>query len=725
MKNNLIATFSVIYFCSTCFPIFAQENKDQTNFLSIEEVLVIGDKAAAQKVPGSGPLIDNDEMEKFDHVDLGQLLTFVPGLYYREEDGFGLRPNIGIRGAAGDRSQKITIMEDGVLITPAPYAAPAAYYIPNVSRIDSIEVLKGPAAIQHGPHTVGGAINFVTRAIPDAQFAEIDLSAGSDEFYKVQGAIGDSNEEFGYLIDGLAYGSDGFKEIDGGGDTGFDRYDIGAKVRWTPDTDAAQVFLLKLSYGEEDADETYLGLTDADFDLSPERRYPASQLAKFKSDHTKVHLNYGIQLSDSTDINVKLYRNEFNRSWNKLDGFILGPPLQNVLRSPSQFLTQYQILSGSRNSQPLDDELLEVTDNDRSFESTGVQWSLSHQAKLGMFDIDTNVGIRYHKDEVERDHQPISYLMVDKKLVPDGVARESKTLNKAQSEAYAAYLSSALEYKDIIITAGVRYENIEGEIIDKKTNLEKKSSEEVFTPGLGVFWQATEHLGFLAGVYKGFSPPGPGSDVESEETLNFEYGFRFEKDNIRLDVVGFFSDYDNLIGRCRVSDSDCLPGDEFNGGEVEVSGAEVTGGLVWALNNSLSLMADFTYTYTDASFETAFFSGFSQWGLVQKGDAVPYIPEHSGQLRLGLAASNWGLDATVKMREQTREVPGAGSVVSDLHSDGYAILDLGANYQLNERTRLGLVVHNVTDEAAIVSHRPFGARPNRPRSVVGRIVYRF
>ena len=108
----------------------------------IKEVTIIGTKEANLKLSGSGVRIDADELKKHAYSDLNQLVSAVPGVYVREEDGFGLRPNIGIRGATSDRSQKITLMEDGVLIGPAPYSAPAAYYITNASRVFALEVLK-------------------------------------------------------------------------------------------------------------------------------------------------------------------------------------------------------------------------------------------------------------------------------------------------------------------------------------------------------------------------------------------------------------------------------------------------------------------------------------------------------------------------------------------------------------------------------------------------------
>ena len=61
---------------------------------SIEEVVVIGSKEELNMLAGSGAVLDERYLDKRDDSDLHRALAEVPGLYIREEDGYGLRPNI-------------------------------------------------------------------------------------------------------------------------------------------------------------------------------------------------------------------------------------------------------------------------------------------------------------------------------------------------------------------------------------------------------------------------------------------------------------------------------------------------------------------------------------------------------------------------------------------------------------------------------------------------------
>ena len=130
-----------------------------------------------KQTAGSAHVLKSEELERFDHDDAHQVLKQVPGVYSRGEDGFGLRPNIGIRGVNPDRSKKITLMEDGVLFGPAPYSAPAAYYFPLITRMESVRVIKGPGRSSFGPQTVGGAVDLVTRRDPLAAGGRRSTSA--------------------------------------------------------------------------------------------------------------------------------------------------------------------------------------------------------------------------------------------------------------------------------------------------------------------------------------------------------------------------------------------------------------------------------------------------------------------------------------------------------------------------------------------------------------------
>ena len=69
----------------------------------LEEVTIVGSREAVRELPGTGNLVDNEQVRIEFANDINQLLKTVPGLYIREEDGYGLRPNIGIRGATSER----------------------------------------------------------------------------------------------------------------------------------------------------------------------------------------------------------------------------------------------------------------------------------------------------------------------------------------------------------------------------------------------------------------------------------------------------------------------------------------------------------------------------------------------------------------------------------------------------------------------------------------------
>ena len=119
--------------------------------MEVESVTIIGSKEDVKDLAGSGAIISNEALEKAMDTDIAKILSAVPGMYMRTEEGYGLRPNISIRGTAIERSGKVTIMEDGVLVAPSPYTSSAAYYFPTTGRIHSVEVLKGPAAVSQGP----------------------------------------------------------------------------------------------------------------------------------------------------------------------------------------------------------------------------------------------------------------------------------------------------------------------------------------------------------------------------------------------------------------------------------------------------------------------------------------------------------------------------------------------------------------------------------------------
>ncbi|MEE4303460.1 MAG: TonB-dependent receptor plug domain-containing protein, partial [Wenzhouxiangella sp.] len=281
----------------------------------LDRVRIVGSSADARRLSGTGAVVDPEQMAVESRTDINQLLKTVPGVYIREEDGEGLRPNIGIRAAAGGRSSKITLLEDGVLIAPAPYSNPAAYYFPQVYQMHAVEVLKGAPLLRYGPQTIGGVVNLVTTPIPSETSGRIVTTMGENSEHDTHAWLGGRAGDFGWLVDAVYRNSDGFKDIDRSNrDAGFDIQSYLVKFGWAGERQSLQ---FKAQYSEETSNETYAGLTDGDFERDANRRYGLSEIDQMDNDHQGFSLAWDFDLTSQVKLSALGYHNEFARDWFK------------------------------------------------------------------------------------------------------------------------------------------------------------------------------------------------------------------------------------------------------------------------------------------------------------------------------------------------------------------------------------------------------------------------
>ena len=718
------------------------QNSDQIivndSITNLDEVIIksntiLGNKFVARNRTGAAYYLSTDELADFNYTDINRALNKISGVNFYEEDGFGLRPNISIRGTSPERSSKIAIMEDGILISPAPYSASSAYYFPSVARMQAVEVLKGSSQIQYGPYTTGGAINFVSTEIPKSFQGKISSSYGSFNTGQTYSTIGSSNGNFGYMIEYLNYNSNGFKDLGENFNTGFDINEITSKVRFNSSKDAKidQSLEFKFHYYDETSNETYLGLTDSDFKKTPFLRYIGSGKDKMDAEHNQYLITHEIKISEKFNITSILYHNGFKRNWYKLDDIVHNGESQKiskVISNPDLYSGHLSFVKGEINGAS---NFLKVKANNRKYVSQGVQTKIDYHwyGKNNSFN-DLEIGLRFHYDEEDRFQWEDIYTMNYGVIDIDKFGEKGSQGNRVSSaNSFASYVMYKYKYNEFTITPGIRYESIKLERNDwGKSNPSRNESGlsyrenniSVLIPGIGLNYNLNNKISIFGGIHKGYSPPGSSDGQKAEESLNSELGARLAFNNVNSEIIFFQNNYSNLLGNDLAATGGFGELDPFNAGEALVNGFEFLLRSNLIDNDKTMIPLSLSYTLTNAKFLTDFGSTQDIWGEVRDGDRIPYIPQHQFNSSLSIQTKDYEINLSANYNGKFSTVANGSFEIPS-----YLVFDISFIYNLRSDLIFRSKILNLFDKKYSVSRAPAGLRPGHPFGIYAGFEYKF
>jgi Fe(3+) dicitrate transport protein len=749
LRTGLMAALLLISVSS----VFAEDKLVELSASEIlmREVSIIGSKYNVKDIAGSAAFLGVQDIRQHNVDDINRVLRRVPGVNLREEDGYGLFPNISLRGVDSARAAKVTIMEDGILMAPAPYSAPSAYYSPTTGRMAGIEILKGSSQIKYGPHTTGGAINYLSTPIPSTKKIYSKTTFGMFNEVRNHTYLGDTTQlgsgKFGFLIEMYKRSNTGFKTLDtvqvtrndSEADTGFSKAEPMIKLFFEPKSSLYQRIEAKFGYTNLDANETYTGISTNDFRVDPYRRYLGSRFDEIETTQFRQHIRHFIEFSPKTSLVTTAYGNTFNRNWQKLNT-VNGNSISNSGLTNTADLA---CLKGTQSGTCT----LEVRNNNRTYYSHGIQSTLNHElVSAGGTKHEIEVGFRQHYDQVRRVQWDETFTQnanggIDSVTV---APRGDESNRTDQTYATSVHFSDSMSKGKFTFKPGLRTEYISGTYWNGDRNDTGVDTGDrdytVIVGGASVKYDVYDvdgrNLDYFAGMHRGFSPAGPRSSLRDglreETSLGFEVGTRYAnaKRAFASEVVFFHTYINDLIINDSVGGTGA--GNNVNGGEVRTLGLEMQANYDRGLDKGWSIQTPgyIAATWTRATFETdtgstdteSIFTG------AKKGNYVPYIPQLTLSAGLGVIFQKWSANLDASYVTETfadGANTGRGPNVNERFGkiDSRLVMDVAMGYQWSSKVRMFSNFKNITSQEYIVSRQPHGPRPGMPFNMMAGLEF--
>jgi Fe(3+) dicitrate transport protein len=680
-------------------------------------ITVIGDRIRLDSIPGSASVINADVLTESRVFTVNEAMRKVPGVFARDEEGLGLRPNLGIRGLNPTRSSKVLLLEDGIPIAYAPYGDNATYYHPPVDRFERIEILKGSGQIAYGPHTVGAVINYITPPVPDRREGRVTASFGNKDFREINGQVGDRFGDTGFVAHGT------YKETDGARDNmHFEVGDVNLKL--VHELSEQQAITFRASYYDENSQVPYSGLTLAEWQADPYQN-------PFKNDEMDAQrfgtsATHRFKLDPATTFITNAYYTYFNRDWWRQSS--------NSTQRPNDASDPACAGMSNLNSTCGNEGRL------RQYWTAGLEprVSLEH-GSLGVDNV-LEAGVRLHLEDQYR----VQANGDDPTSRDPGTGRNAGIREDSDRsvEAMSAFVQNRFDLGRWTVTPGVRFEHVEYERTDNLTGASGDSTIDEVIPGLGATLELLPETVVFAGVHRGFAPPGVADivtsaggsvDLDAELSWNYELGVRGNpRVGLGYEATLFRMDFENQIVPASVAGGSgatlTSAGETLQQG-LELSGdASSTGFVDWPVE----VFTRVSYTWlADAEYVGERYSNVPGFGNVSvTGNRLPYAPEHLLSGTLGLRADSGlevALEGVYTSAAFTDDLNTVAVVASGQRGEmpGYTVWNLTANYALPVCNCTVFATAKNLGDKLYVADMSRGLIPGMPRLVQAGFELRF
>ena len=192
----------------------AEKNNADEKLYELEEVEVTGSRVPliVSQAARIVTVLDREAIAAAPVQSINDLLKYAAGVDVRQRGDMGVQTDISIRGGTFDQ---ITILLNGINICDPQTGHNAADFPVELSEIERIEVLEGPAGRVYGTSSLVGAINIVTRTAKDSG-AEVFADGGSYGYFKGGAMVSHVKNGLSNQVSGSYSRSDGFSRSKAG-----------------------------------------------------------------------------------------------------------------------------------------------------------------------------------------------------------------------------------------------------------------------------------------------------------------------------------------------------------------------------------------------------------------------------------------------------------------------------------------------------------------------------